>query len=440
MRKPIAVVSVVFGAVLVAGFALSTPFSRKPLDDYVAARKAAGKPVRLADVAPPVPATEANGATEFDAASAWLERRAGPRDGWTVKGPWNADGEDWADALTPEEAAGLGRFLADAKPYFDGLDAAIAKGRIVPPLTTGTFDDAETERRITAFQLAQARALAATAAEDRLAGIVHLAALAARTESRALIDDMIAAATMTACVRALQRESERGTLDHGAAWRRLEPHLDASWIRRIRAGARLERASMLEFATRADFSGARPVVRAGGGAGDAFSILRDRIAARLRAMADGGGVVENSPAEFAAAHAALEPAESVSETSAVEAVAELRALAAAEKSGGIASSWANSLVRVALEIARTEARVRLARIALAAGAMRAKFGALPASLDALAPSFAGGVPLDPFTDAPFEFTANASGVRIASAGRIAGDNALDDDELAKAGLLWELRR
>jgi hypothetical protein len=92
------------------------------------------------------------------------------------------------------------------------------------------------------------------------------------------------------------------------------------------------------------------------------------------------------------------------------------------------------------EATRTEARVRLARIALAVASLRARTGALPKSLDDLAPDFPQGVPMDPFTDAPFVFTRTDVEIRIASAGRIAGDNPIDDKDLVRDSLLWEWKR
>jgi len=64
--------------------------------------------------------------------------------------------------------------------------------------------------------------------------------------------------------------------------------------------------------------------------------------------------------------------------------------------------------------ARSLARIRLARIALAALARKAAAGALPATLDDLAPDFPGGVPLDPWTGRPFLYDRDAAGATLAS--------------------------
>jgi hypothetical protein len=439
MRKFAAITAVVLGVLFVAAFALSRPFPRKPLDDYIAARKAAGKPVRLRDVVPAEPPPAENGATDVQTAAEWMEKHAGPRDSWTVPGPWNAKTEDWFADSTPEQLADLDRFLADAKPYFDGIDAAIAKGRIVPSLANG-FDEAAYDRRIGPLQIVGTRARGASRPQDRLDGIVELAGLATRTESRALIDEMISVGMMINAVRALRDEMERGTLDVAAARTRLDPFLAIPWMPRFRTAVRMERASLLERVAAIDFDGTEPMIRRGGAAPDLTSVLMERMQARIRAMIDGETIVRYSPADFAAAHAATEPVENISAESGARAIAEVRALLRAAKPGGLAEASMRTMNSLTMEAVRTEARVRLARIALAVESLRARTGALPKSLGDVASDFPQGVPQDPFTDAPFVFTSTDAGVRIASAGRIAGDNAIDDKDLVRDALLWEWKR
>jgi hypothetical protein len=90
---------------------------------------------------------------------------------------------------------------------------------------------------------------------------------------------------------------------------------------------------------------------------------------------------------------------------------------------------------------RADAAQRLARVALALTEHRAKHGDFPASLDELKPAFpAGGVPPDPYTDAPFVYEKTATGVRIASEWRLADDPDLDADERRDRALVWELKR
>jgi hypothetical protein len=91
-------------------------------------------------------------------------------------------------------------------------------------------------------------------------------------------------------------------------------------------------------------------------------------------------------------------------------------------------------------LGRAEAASRLARVALVVAEHRVKHGDFPASLDEMKAAFAGGVPLDPFTDAPFVFEKTATGVRIASVGRLPEDKPLDDATLRERCLVWELKR
>ncbi|MGH7163506.1 MAG: hypothetical protein ACREID_08470 [Planctomycetota bacterium] len=62
-------------------------------------------------------------------------------------------------------------------------------------------------------------------------------------------------------------------------------------------------------------------------------------------------------------------------------------------------------------VARSAA-VRLARVALALMEHRAAKGAWPASLDAIADRFEGGMPLDPYTGQPFAYKAEGGGARV----------------------------
>jgi hypothetical protein len=96
--------------------------------------------------------------------------------------------------------------------------------------------------------------------------------------------------------------------------------------------------------------------------------------------------------------------------------------------------------KIAEMLARADAVTRLARIALAAAEHRATHGDFPASLTDLKWAFPDGVPLDPFTDAPFVYARTATGVRVSSAGRLAEEAPLDDATLRTRCLVWELKR
>jgi len=88
----------------------------------------------------------------------------------------------------------------------------------------------------------------------------------------------------------------------------------------------------------------------------------------------------------------------------------------------------------------TEACRDLTRIGIRTAEACVVHADFPASLDDLKPMFPDGVPLDPFTDAPFVYEKTATDVRIASVGRLPEDKPLDDATLRKRCLVWELKR
>jgi len=99
-----------------------------------------------------------------------------------------------------------------------------------------------------------------------------------------------------------------------------------------------------------------------------------------------------------------------------------------------------ALIHVVKQLGQTDAACRLARIALAAAEHREKHGDFPASLVELQPVFAYDMPVDPYADARFVYAKTATGVRIASVGRLPEDAPLDDATLHERCLVWELKR
>ena len=91
-------------------------------------------------------------------------------------------------------------------------------------------------------------------------------------------------------------------------------------------------------------------------------------------------------------------------------------------------------------LTRSDAAFRLAAAALAVAERHETTGAWPASLDEIRGEFPGGVPLDPYTDAPFVYEVMSDTVRIASIGRLPQDDPIDDATLRERGHLWEFRR
>jgi hypothetical protein len=115
---------------------------------------------------------------------------------------------------------------------------------------------------------------------------------------------------------------------------------------------------------------------------------------------------------------------------------EVRAFWDATKDAPFVHGWMPASPGVVESFARTAAGARLARVALAVAAHRD----FPPSLDELRPMFPDGVPLDPFTDAPFIYEKTATGARVASLGRLSEDEPLADPTLRERCLVWELKR
>ncbi len=422
-------------------FLLAQPYSRKPVDDYVAKVKAAGKPVTLRAALGPDPPAQVNGAVEIEAASRWMGEHLGAEDAWKVAGMYRDEARPrWFEELTDDERRDLDAFFAGAKPLFDGLAAGLAKPRVRTPTPPGdaAIQLTDIESRASVIRLLSAKALAASRPEDRLDATALLAALGVRLESRALFDEFLSAWAMDRAAQATLHSLERGGID-AAAWRaRLDADFARPWLPRFRDAVRLERAYILDFLRTADFDQIAQT--------DTITtkrwtkVLLDRIASRLDSVVKGDAAPRGSPADLAQALAASETLESTPTDSYPRMAAEFARLGAGASQSYGHISVIRPIVQCAERLARTDAATRLARIALAAAEHRAKHGDFPASLDDLAGAFPNGVPLDPFTDAPFVYEKTATGVRISSAGRLAAEPPLSDATLRERMLVWALRR
>lgn len=424
-----------------AAVLLAQPFSRKPVGDYLARMETEGRPVTLRAALGPDPPAAENGAMEVATASKWADENLGDSSTWTVRGPWSDDsGGPWYDGLTDEQRRELDDFLAKAGPLFDGLAAGLAKPRMRETTPPGDgpirLEGFEAKARI--VKILSAKAFAATRAEDRLDATALLASLAVRTECRGLLDQMINVWAMETAVKSLRRELERGGAD-ATAWRaRLDAPLSQPWLPRFGGAVRLERGSILDLLRSADFDDL--AVRNPSATNRWTTIVYERIAARLDGIVKPDSRPRGTPADLVAGLAATEALETAATDSYPRFAQEL-----ARITPDIATPYGHlcmvkPLVQCADRLARTDAATRLARIALAAAEHRAAHGDFPASLDELRPAFPDGVPLDPYTDAPFVYEKTADGVRIAAAGRLAGDPAPSEGDLRERVLVWELKR
>jgi hypothetical protein len=430
-------------AVLVgAAVLLAMPYSRKPVDDYVARAEAAGKPVTVRAVIGPDPTPETNGGVDVESAGKWLDEHKGDPDSWTVVGPWNTgDAGRWYDDLTDEQRRDFDAFLADAKPFFDGLAAGLAKPRLRAPAPEGAGrrDFPDVVPRLRVINVLAARSVAATSPDDRLAAAQLLAKLAVHAEPRTLIEVYVASKAMGDATTAVRAALARGDVD-AAEWRaRLDELLATPWLPRFREAIRLVRVWMLESLRAADFGG--PFVASPHDAPTkSWKNLIERVADRIEAFSAGRTTPDDSPAALVRALESSERLESAATDSYPKLAAEIEEVAAAGETASANRMVHGYVAQTAAALARTDAACRLARIALAAAVHRAKHGEFPASPDDLNDAFPDGVPLDPFTDAAFEFERTASGVRIASSGprtegRSRGVKTMPDD-----ALVWELKR
>jgi len=428
----LAVTVVLFvGATLLA---VSSAYSRKPLDAYVAKEKAAGKPVTVREVLGPDPQAETNGAPDLIAVWNATQARKGEPDAWNVDGPWNATDGRWDDALTDEKRRALDAALADAKPLFDAVAAAVAK----PHLRLATGDGENVAE--SAISLARvvsvlcARSIAAADPKDRLAATELLADVALRAECRGMIDAWVASLAMRDAAEAVQRGLERGDIDV-ATWRaRLDERMQRRWLPLFADVVRLERARVLELAQSYPFDDTGRLV-SGMPPRSPTQTVRSRVEDLIAAWRRGESTPRDSPAHFAETLAAREPFERATTDSFPRL---MRAI------GDAASQLSDRTVmqplsRTATVLTQTDACCRLARIALAAAEFRAKTGDFPASLDELKTSLGGDAPLDPYTDAPFVYEKRDAGVVLSSRGRLPDDPPTDESLDAK-GLVWRLRR
>ena len=436
MPRWFAILLLVVLGLAAAAFALGRPYSRKPLEDFVAAEKKAGRPTTIRAAIGPDPAAEENGAPALTAAAREFDQRAGDDSTWGVVGPWKNDGDrPWFETATPEELAALGRFVDAQRPFFDGVAAALAKPRLQNEVQRGTAGEPESDdvmTRVRIIHLLTARAVAASSPRDRLDSIVLLATLASRFESATMIDEMVAALAMRDALTAMRCSVVRGDVDVAAARERLDPLLRMEKLPHFPEIVRRERVWLIETLM-ASPTYPPPHFMDG-------EHFLDRLIGRVRAVIDGPATPTGSPEDVAEGMRAVASLESLPVTNYARLAADLRAAADGHGEGTSARLMVGNYVRLAEALAQTDAAQRLARIALAAAAHRARTGALPASLDDLRDALGGDAPLDPYTGAAFDFAATPDGIRISTDGRLPGTAAPSETRFSGAPLVWDLKR
>jgi hypothetical protein len=412
------------------------PSSEQPYLDMVASLRAAGEPVDFEGlIAQDVPAEGDDGGTDLVEGWKWVDDHVDSRRWDQVVGSWNINcAKDWPETSTREQIAELAAFLGEIEPYLVHVRAAARKARI--RFRQGVRDEFGFPKTGAIRRLQQscwALIAVAVASPDeamRIEALGDAAAIAARTECVMWFDHVTASTYHVAVARETGRQVESGRLDPAAARARLDPLLRERWLDRAPAALRSHRAFVIQC-YRTVLDGTCPYAG-------------PTLWQRLQRLATTGKFPGPYDGPFNPGHAK-------------EIVAYCDALSEAlhvphgryrdYRSSLESSTWPESelegpdtFARAAEMLTRADAAAALARVALAAAEFRATRGDYPASLDDLKPMFADGVPLDPFTDAPFVFGHSEGEIRIRSAGGPPEKPEAFDAKLRDDGLFWTLKR
>jgi hypothetical protein len=413
---------------------------------YIDERRAAGLPTTRDEVRGPEPDAAENGAEDLKAAWEALLADFGAPDSWTAKRfddiPAAPD-DGWLEGLSDEQRADLAKAAARLRPGIERLARALEKPRLVFPVKLdgdGWRDVLEDiELRSNVSRVLQIQATGDDDPARRLAACRATLLLAEHSEGGTWFDWALAQAVRSGGVTMLRRGVESGAIDGAAARAACDAPLAASPARTFRAASRAEAVELLERY--------RDIIEGRAMSQTAKLSPWKRIEHRFdMARRRFGGTAGPLDVDFEPGIADLIVAV-CRLRDAVAAVPDLRELttehgiAVIDSTGLLrAAKSKDGTVHMARTAVRTEAVARLARVALAVAEFRATHADFPASLDDLKPMFPDGVPLDPFTEALFTYEKSASGVRIASAGRLAGEEAIDEATLRAQCLSWELKR
>ena len=412
------------------------PASEKPYHDLVARYRATGVAVEYDDLrGPPVPPEE-NGAADLQAALAWLAANMPSENEWKAPGPWNASRDaDWQDHATPADWAELADLAAKLDPFLRLVEKAAAKPAIEfldDPRDVFGFADGAHIRTLQRIQrVVFASAAGARDEARRLDAIACEAALAGRLSCTTVIDHMVAMAIGAESTRRTRSEIESGRLDAATARARLDPLLRTQWLARVPRILGAERVYLLQ-AYRTVLEGTFPWPKR-----KWYERVWDNITRRGTLSSSFDEIGRGMALPIVAFSERLREAEAVPLRHGPDYAKEIQRLVGDTRSAGPVGDFVPQLLTL---LTRTDAQQRLARVALAAAEHRATHGDFPASLDELKPMFPDGLPLDPYTDAPFVYARTASGARIASLGRLPEETPLDDATLRERVLVWEVKR
>lgn len=444
-------------AVLVAGLFVAAAAQRwmrqsewRTYDEEIERLRAAGIPTSVDEMERAMsPGALARGdefAASMDDLEAALIHAEGEWSWWSAPGPWNVNAQDdWPNGETPDRMAKCREFLAAAQPYVDRATAALSGGPVA-------FREARDEpgkptsdcrtQLLRATRLLDARAVAATAAADRLASIEALVRMGNVVEGPDYVAVAVAWGSARKGVRRALDEVATGASSAATVRARLDPLLVPRPVAVLQVSSRAVLAYFCAEGTRWRSGGDRPGTVRSGTQPNAWDRARSWFGADV---ARSNAIVTAmlpawTPDEFAEVLARHRRLAEIDETAPTAIRAEIAPLRTWLSEPPITDVWSDADVPVRLRATHVAA-LDLARIALAVRERRDTTGAWPASFDEVRDMFPGGeIPLDPYTDRPFEYGLTGDRVRLASAGRFDGDDAPTPASLVEEGLVWEWPR
>ncbi len=415
------------------------PGPERRLADLIADLRAQGEPVTIAEMDPPMPPDSENGAPEIDAAMAWWEKNQ-PAPGWESRtaGPWNRDLEApyWEHA-SPEQMEALRVLLTDLAPFFERVDRAVARPTLVwsVPERREAADllsfrlPVEKLRRL--IQLIGARSRAGATPDERLVGVISRVRLETRTRTSSALDELVMSTAAWITLVDLRDLLALEQVDPRSAREALDSDLRTTWSSRLPRLVRAERASGLEqmpFVIDGSVWSAPKIPR-----GQRPPTEFEHLAGRIERWVEGRppkrpqtliGMIEM----LRDLDALLEPGVTTATVGSLMDDPRLHG-----------NSFALIVPPIAKRLLQLDMQSRAARVALAAYEHRREHGVWPASHGDLAPLFRDGVPLDPYTDAPFVFERDGDAlvVRAVPPQRLL-DRCEEDRARDQLGHVWRL--
>jgi hypothetical protein len=405
------------------------PSPEERLADLVAELRARGEPVSLAEMEPPMPPDDQNGAHDIDAAMAWFAENE-PEGDWgsRMAGPWNNTLRDGYEDASPEQRQALAEFLSFLQPFFELVDRGVEKPEIAWALperksAEDVLDSlrwAPTIQSLQRFLYARAR-YAGTEAERRR-GIRSLLLLSSRTRVRTNLDHLTAASGFRSGCRILHGALAESRIDPLGARASLDEALRTHWDARYPALVRGQRAYELECIP-FWIDGSLPKALGQGPPPTGWETFLEG----LKQLRKGRWRFEARGSPAARVRWAvelgqlLEPGMTFEDTF--------------TQAYRLRNSPALIISRIRERLGECDVQAALARIALAAYEHRRLHGAWPEGPDELGALFPEGVPVDGFSGEPvtFERVDDGLGLRTQLRRELFGD-----ETPFELGLEWRL--